>query len=577
LLLQPGGFSIDFFDTLFIRPVACPEDVFDLLGRQLGIEAFRERRLRAQELGFRRMQDHGRAEVTLDDVYACFEDPPMPADDMARAELALELALLQPNPDVFWLLQGLIAAGRPVVITSDMYLPTAFFEAVLDRYGVSGVPILVSCDCNATKRDDGALFDRVAERLGMSPADILHIGDNPVSDLQRAREKGLRAFLYRSQHPQESSARSSLAASLALGLLRCDNRGIAHNSPKELGYLVGGPAAVGFLHWIGEQASEEGLSHVLFISRDGYSLERLARARPIPGLPRFSYFLGSRTAFTLASMSAENFRDFLPFLLSGADGLAPDELLERVGVAPPAPEILSDLGLGQGVRVGPENRDLMHRFLEAYRWEILRVAHETRRGLYAYLQKLGIRDGQRIGLVDIGWSGTTQEAFIAAATGLLDLDVTGYYFCLADTPECRQRSSLQQMVAMVDAQEFGAESLHRIYANRVVVERLFSAPHDTVIGYRPSDGVVLPVYDTGRGDTTGLADNAREVDDGIQAFARAYSDFVDRFGIALTPAELVAPLVDLAVTPDHRQDLILAGASGFDAWGSSRLLGPWNP
>lgn len=570
-LERPKAFSIDFFETLFIRAVANPEDLFDLLGRQLGIPDFRDRRIMAQARGFERMRTHGRSEVTLADIYACFGEAPISVDEIAEAEVSLELALLRPNPDLFWLLRELIAAGRPVVITSDMYLPVAFFQAVLDRFGVGGVPVLVSCDCNATKRDRGSLFDRVILHFGLPPGDILHIGDNPLSDLQRPREKGLRAFLYRAQTPSGVVASQSIAASLALGLLRCTNNGMPHNSREELGFLVGGPAAVGFLLWIAEQAKNDGVSRVLFLARDGYSLERLARSHAFPGLPEFNYLLGSRTAFTLAAMTADNFQHFMEFLLSGSDGLAPEELLERIGVAPPTPDVMADLGLGEGVRVGPENREAVQRFLWALRWAILRAAQETRRALFRYLGHMGIRDGDRVALVDVGWGGTTQEAFAAATSGLFDLDIVGYYLCLADTPQRHHRSELQRMRALVDAPLFQVDTTHDLHLNRVTVERFFSAPHDTVIGLTRSGDGIAPIFDRGRGDSDGLADTAEEINLGVQAFAAAYFNFAKDLGIALSPAELVAPLIDYAISPNRGHDPLFADSGGFDAWGSSRF------
>lgn len=48
--------SFDFFDTLFSRPLADPEDAFDILGEKLNIKDFRARRQDAQTKAFRTMK-----------------------------------------------------------------------------------------------------------------------------------------------------------------------------------------------------------------------------------------------------------------------------------------------------------------------------------------------------------------------------------------------------------------------------------------------------------------------------------------------------------------------------------------
>ncbi len=113
----------------------------------------------------------------------------------------------------------------------------------------------------------------------------------------------------------------------------------------------------------------------------------------------------------------------------------------------------------------------------------MRHAYNTRSGLYRYLLELGVRDGMRLGFVDIGWSGTTQDAFEAAIKSMFDVEVIGYYFCLADTPSRRARGERLQMKALLDASFCDPAWLAEIYNNRVPVEMFFSAPEGATVGY----------------------------------------------------------------------------------------------
>lgn len=569
LIESAAAISFDFFDTLFVRPLAHPEDVFDILGRQFDIPDFRNKRRAAQAEAFRRMLDSGRKEITLENIYACLTETGIPTDVLMRAEYELELALIEPNQELFTLFRALLASGKPVVITSDMYLSADFFKEALRPYGLDCVPLFISADCNATKRDAGEIFDILADSLEIQPREILHIGDNELADVKRPRDKGLMTFHYRASRLRDVKKDVSLATSIGHGLLQTKARDIEPNSYEELGFLYGGAANLGFLEWIKERARQDGIDHVLFLSRDGYALERIARTQGNCELPDFCYFLGSRTAYTLAAITADNFSQFFPFLLSGGDGLAPYELLERIGVQPPSPRIMADLGLGADVRVSPALYEKICSFLYAYRWEILKVCQRNRRALYQYLKQVGLKPGSRVALVDVGWSGTTQEAFEQVVRPLMDLEIFGYYFCLADTPERLRREKTQRMSAMVTAANTSGATIASIYANRVAVELFFSAPHHSVIGLQFAKGRVEPVLDAGRGNTDELMVISNEICQGIMHFSEHYSELKKRLALQTSPLQISWPLIELVMSEKGSAYKKLGRIRNFDAWGSS--------
>lgn len=569
LIEQANVVSFDFFDTLFVRPLMDPEDAFELIARRHGLQDFRDRRQAAQAGAFRNMLAAGRKEITLQDIYACFEGDADLAARMMAAEYELELELIEPNQELFPLFQRLVDSGKRVVITSDMYFSADFFVAALKPFGLDSVPLFISADWNATKRDDGELFEHVAQELDEEPGRILHIGDNLLADVTRAKEKGLLSFHYREPRAPKKKKGVSLSTSLAHGLLRINSESVPSGSYEELGFLYGGPAAVGFLQWIADRAQCDRIDHLLFLSRDGYALERIARQNSIPSLPQSHYFYGSRIAFTLAAMTEQNFSNYMPFLLSGSDGLAPCELLERIGVAAPAPEVMADLGLGGDQIVAPALQETLARFLYAYRWEILKVCQRVRRSLFIYLQRIGLKPGQRIAVVDVGWSGTTQEAFEQAVKPLMPLETIGYYFCLTDSVERRRRDAQQRMLAMFDTSNTAPETIARLYENRVAIELFFSAPHHSIIGLEPGDPVT-PRGDAGRNVRDDLQSVASSVCSGIESYAKFYYDLQRRLNLKATPRETAWPMVELASTIDWNDIPLIRQLRNFDAWGSSR-------
>lgn len=570
---QAAAVSFDFFDTLFTRPLANPEDTFDILARQFGIIDFRKQRQAAQAKAFSRMQIAGLKEISLMDIYTCLDNNKFPCEALMRAEYALEKALLEPHPEMLALCRALRDAGKPVAITSDMYLGSDFFREILRSYDLTDVPLFISADCNATKRDTGELLDIVATSLGTLKQDVLHIGDNLHADVNQARARGLQAFHYRPYKLPDDLYQQpeSLDASIGQGLLRtCARRSILPNSFAALGYLYGGPANLGFLQWIADRARLDNIDHLLFLSRDGYTLERLASTGIVGSLPKFCYFLGSRTAYTLAAMTENNFTGFLPFLLSGSYNLSPAELLERIGVTPPAPRIMNQLGLGENIHITPVIHDRLARFLYALRWDILSVGRRNRSTLFRYLHQAGVRAGDRVALVDVGWSGTTQEAFELAVRPLMPLEVFGYYFCLANTPERLQRSQKQNMAALINNVTTEPATVASLYENRVTVELFFSAPHSSIIGLIDGCQEVEPIYDAGRGDTASLANIAADICRGCESFAAHYIDLCERLDLPTTPLQTAWPLVEWILSKRSEYHPLLKQICNFDAWASTR-------
>jgi predicted HAD superfamily hydrolase len=562
--------SFDVFDTLFVRPLCDPEDLFDIIGTRFGIVDFRQQRRAAQARAFQTMHANGLKEITLEGIYASFGPLPVPAGELMQAELQLELALTLPNPELIDIYVELVGRKK-VVITSDMYLPRSFFDALLTKNGVPAVSLFISSERNATKRDSGELFDALVRETGAPAANILHIGDNELSDIKRAAQKGLKTFHYVDPRRTALPAGRSVSASISHALPRVYPEPIAANSFQSLGFNIGGPAAFGFLHWIRRMAKRDSIDLVLFTSRDGYVLERMERQSDGGGMPRYEYFKASRTALTLAATDEANFESRMGFLLSGADDLSAIELLERIGVTPPADHVMDDLGLGRHVRLTPATIDRFRSFLWACRWTILKTCRDCRAALFSYLQSLGVNSGMHIAMVDVGWNGTTQEAFHEALKGLFEIELFGYYLCLTNQAECRRRRGFLRMDALISAESAGAQVAERVYANRVAVELFFSAPHASVIGYTFDHlGEIVVIEDRGRGETARLAGFSEAITRSIEAYGAYASALYDQLGLDPDPFEAISPLLAFVQAPDSAARALLSRVTNFDAWASSR-------
>ncbi|GBU18986.1 MULTISPECIES: HAD family hydrolase [Methylobacterium] len=552
--------SFDVFDTLFVRFVASPEDVFDLVGARHGLPDFRRRRIAAQRDAFRVMRAAGRREIDLDGIYAFLSDLGVAAETLKRSEWEIEQAVLRPNPEMLPVLAVARAAGKPCVLLSDMYLPRAFFEELCATHGLAFADLFVSSERQATKRDDGALFTLVAETLGVPPGRILHIGDNAESDVRQGRERGIETVHYAATHPRPVPAGPGPAHAVAAGLGTYAGLDASRSLWWRVGFAAGAPATFALRRWLAEKAKADRLDLMLLLSRDGYGLAGLWPEEAVPA----RYFRGSRVLFTLAGASEREFEALVPFLLSGGLGLTVGELFERIGLDPPAESLLADLGLSAETPFTRRNERAVESLLRVIRRPILQACLAARRGLHAACREAGLREGMRVGVFDLGWRGSTQVALERALAPLVGVSVRGYYLCL--------RAEVANAAALLAEAGLPARTQKALYENRVAAELLFSAPHGSVRGcLRGADGGPRFEEDPGRDADPRLPGVAAEIEAGIRAGVAEIERLSASVPVDLGPLALTAPLLRLATAPTPEEAREIGGLHNFDAWGSSRL------
>lgn len=199
--------SFDLFDTLLLRRCQ-PELVrFGHIAKAqekalAGIvpvkaEALYKARLKVHKEAYDRVNRGESAEATHGEIIAalCHQCalPAATGPILARAEIEWECRAVTKNRSLAMLCTELTTT-KPVILTSDMYLPAAALHAILQRQlpELASLPLAVSSDVGATKRS-GHLFSWLAEHFGVPASTILHIGDNIQADVQMATVAGLQA------------------------------------------------------------------------------------------------------------------------------------------------------------------------------------------------------------------------------------------------------------------------------------------------------------------------------------------------------------------------------------------------
>lgn len=191
-----------------------------------------------------------------------------------------------------------------------MYLPTNFLAQVLNDKGFKNFSKLyVSGEigkCKAT----GNLYKFIIQDLNISPDKILHIGDNKISDIEKAKENSIEAFYYKNIFERfkiskinnyafeyfDNYAIDKISSSsiIALSAINWINQNDKSNYWKDLGYNIGGPLALSVVTSIFTIAKQRNLSDIFFVARDGYMLKLVYDLIKPENAPKSHYIYASR-------------------------------------------------------------------------------------------------------------------------------------------------------------------------------------------------------------------------------------------------------------------------------------------
>lgn len=274
--------SFDIFDTLLVRPYINPNDLFDHLGILENVLNFRELREKAFNDAISKYRNGDIEEVTLSQIY---EFIPHEYQYLKDKELELENYILRVNEEIFEVYNYALSKNKQIIIISDMFLPQEFIENILAKRGYKNYyKLFLSSTCKKLK-STGNLFDLVLKDLKIKSSDILHIGDNEYSDYKIPKKFGIKAIKYEKLSLQFFSKNKkaakfynqnskNLTVSIIFGCLALElNK--KHNYWYKLGFNYGGAFILSYMYWLKNVLQIDKIKEVLFVARDGYTLEKV--------------------------------------------------------------------------------------------------------------------------------------------------------------------------------------------------------------------------------------------------------------------------------------------------------------
>lgn len=405
--------SFDVFDTLILRSTAAPEDLFDLMGAELGCPGFRDMRTAAErEARAEKQLSHGTPEVTLDEIWTVLERKSgIPQARGTACEWAWELRCCSTNPYMLAVVRLLARRGKTCIAASDMYLSREQITDLLRRCGYPGFQAcFVSCDAGASKHS-GTLYDVIRGHFGGKKR-YCHLGDNRASDLEQAQRHEFAAHLYPGVGavgmPFRVREMSPVTGSLYCGLV---NSHIHCGTPVfsqeyEYGFIYGGLFAAGYCRFIHRVTQGQHIDKILFLARDGAVLLEAYRRMYPEERETTCYAYWSRPA--AVKVTADHFREeyFRRFLLYRAgQGLSVRKALEGMELGDWADALLRAIKMDPESALTHKNAPRIQQYL-LDRWPDVLARYRPQSDA-ARLYYSGLLSGCRsAAAVDIGWAGS---------------------------------------------------------------------------------------------------------------------------------------------------------------------------
>lgn len=197
--------SFDLFDTLIVRPVLYPEDVYEIVLSEINIfpydtNVIAEYRKLAEKYA---RADINRSfpqyeDITLTEIYKVMSErygiDKKLCEKLKKKEIELEIEFAikrQTGAELFELAAML---HKKIYIISDMYLEMTDIKRILHKNGYDGYIKLYLSSQERLLKSTGNLYDIFLMETGQKESNVIHIGDNWQSDVVIPAQKGVKTF-----------------------------------------------------------------------------------------------------------------------------------------------------------------------------------------------------------------------------------------------------------------------------------------------------------------------------------------------------------------------------------------------
>lgn len=490
--------SFDVFDTLLLRNVIRPTDIFRLVELEYSMLyskriPFMKIRVEAEEQARRTIKEE---DVHFDAIYKVVRERiGQEAEELKRLELEMEQRFLIANPEIKPLFELAVELKKRIYIISDMYLSSRWIGEFLNRNGIRGYDkLFVSGELKATK-STGSIYAFIRQSESIDDAARwIHIGDNVQSDYVSARKRGIESYLYKKPNDRYELGPINTIGDSIIRALQINGQIANPNMDYwyRFGWEIVGPLYAGLMFWLAGHL--RGKDNIYFLSRDGYMPCRLYNMMRSfePELPEGRYLYASRRAFIYPQLPFEDRAYALDILTAHNPALGQklrvNDILVNLELNPDHYEDqLNRFGLSADTTVSEDTIVRVNQFLDSIWEDVVQLLCAERELVMQYLGEMGVLKFESLNIFDIGWRGSTHLAL----QRLLQKPVHGYY--LGTTKNIFEEIKSRSRGYLFD-QGKPSKYNKRIFEHIMMYELVFSAPEGSLIRFvkRNDTGRVQP-------------------------------------------------------------------------------------
>jgi predicted HAD superfamily hydrolase len=454
--------SFDLFDTLLYRPVLSPINIFEYIEEKIinnidNIELidFVNYRRKAEKIAFEENIKKGIGEVNIDEIYKKFRIltnlNKETVEKIKNIEIKVEKKFIYTRQTGINAYRYALLKNKKIIFISDMYLPKDVLESILEKNGINKYDRFFLSNIHKKKKHSGEIYKEVIKHYDKSK--ILHIGDNIKGDIKEAEKWNINTFYLKKSMDVAKETRGykiweknidklDVDFKFILGIIfnkffdnpciNFHNKTLFNGSAFNLGYAGLGPLLLGFVKWLIEDAIENGIENLYFLSRDGKIMKDAydILSKYYKNAPKSYYLLCSRRNIHICKIKSMKeiidilnidiaYGTSLGFLLENRFNINKNEfekILEKVD---------NDYkDIDYDTKVSKENLSRILSFIQKYFYELILKKAEEQRILYLeYLKEQNLFSNKKKAVVDIGYAGTMQEGLYK----ITNEKIAGYY------------------------------------------------------------------------------------------------------------------------------------------------------
>lgn len=544
--------SFDIFDTLAVRNVLNPFDIFSLTEicynlkhHDCIVSGFKELRINAE----RAARSGRKSEITIKDIYHLIKLPDYIKDELMKTELDVEFAYIVKNPEIYPIYKYSKEKGKKIIISSDMYLSEDFISKVLSNCEIDYYDRLFLSSTIGHRKKTGDLFIYICECLKCNPNSILHIGDNKISDYIMAKAKGVDAYLIHYKRINLYHLNKGkfnyipIQNNVAAAIIR--NYSTEKKSCEKLGCQILGLPLVGFCQWVHNNTI--GVNK-FFLARDGYLLKKAYERLYPDESEKCHYLYLSRKSLRIPNIYlgieyeclVEQFPSLIEYNvkifcdLINLDKEKQEKYMQMFcNIAP----VKSRSELKSNV----EYKNLFY-CIRNGESEYFKKQYEI---FLKYLKQEGFYG--KVAIIDVGWRATAQINLLKLLGG--DIQISGYYFGVENAVSNKEADHGTINGYFWNWDDYTHIRSCILNGRKGLFELMFLASHGSTVLYAENNEETIPVLETVKFEQS----HPEEIQNGALDFVRTFKKYNEHLP-NISPIDACTPLIDFMMYP-HKLDM----------------------